>query len=182
MKFSLLLLVTLFLSSNTKDTVDTYDWSMYEMAAKQVNESISKIVDAHLLIKDDLNLKIDLLPQRTKSQLVILHDAAYLEWLVAEDNLGEKEAAKYWEQYNLSENPSRRLMCYEQLEKSSIAYVRKMYNSISECEKSTRTACHLDAIQKQVEFQFNFHACIEDKYGGRYSPIKPNNIPKIKIN
>ena len=79
MKFSLLLLVTLFLSSNTKDTVDNYDWSMYEMAAKQVNESISKIVDAHLIINDNLNLQVHLLPQTTKSQLAIIQDAAYTQ-------------------------------------------------------------------------------------------------------
>ena len=50
------------------------------MAAKQVDEAISKIVDAHIMIEDKLNLQVDLLSQKTKSQWAMIQDFSYTAW------------------------------------------------------------------------------------------------------
>ncbi len=174
MKLTLILSIGLLLSFTNNVTVETYDWSVYEKADKNVNDAMNKVVEGHLIINDNLDLDIKSLPKKTKSQLAILNDAAYLEWLVAEEKLGKTEAAKYWEKNDYK----GKLECYGQYDLNYQAYNLTKYDAIKSCEEPTRTACHLTSLQEQANIQLSFQSCMQDKYGDSVSPLKP--LPTIK--
>jgi len=164
MKFSILLAIFFALSAfTTGDTVDTYDWKAYETALKKVHTAIAKVVEANVILHDNYDVDFDALPKRTKSQLAILQDAAYISWLMAEEDLGKTEAAKYWEQFKPKEDSN--LKCFEKSLESLGAIVPKSYANIKTCALGTRTACHLEEIKKMVRSDIAFHKCLKDRYG-----------------
>jgi len=180
MKFSLIIACILaFTSFPSGDTVDTYDWTAYESASKKVDEALQKVVEANVILNDNYEVDFDGLPKRTKSQLAILQDAAYLEWLIAEEKLGIDESAKYWKRFDHIEK-SPGLTCYQPFEEKLLLLLPKTYENIKTCSLETRTACHLAELKKLVQLDIEFYDCIEKKHGnGKQSLFTFTKDPTI---
>lgn len=161
MKISLILSFLLIFHISEKETFETYDWSSYKAKSVAVTEALNRVVEAHIILLDTYAVDFDALPNRTKSQLIILQEAAYLEWLVAEEAMGKEEAAKYWAKGEADLGPE----CYRLWGNDYKDIMPVVYQNISLCNLPTRSDCHMEDLKKLVALDIKFHQCTTEKYG-----------------
>ncbi len=138
-----------------------YDWDVLHNALKKKNEALSKIAEANTLLNSTQHINLSELPKQTIVNLATASESWHLELLNAISKFKKKATFDKLNELLIYEG---RLPCYTEYEKQLTDLIEVSYSTIQQCSERN-TACHLSALQVELQPYADFEICMKSTYG-----------------